>query len=509
MKKQTVVKREFSEKRLSRRGLLKAGMLGGTTVALGGFMPVFAQEKGNGGMSESINMLASSTGLSAAGWQDYDKILSRIKAPVFANKEFNIMDFGAVSDGKTDATEAITKAIETCHTSGGGKVIIPKGTFFTGAIHLKSNVNLHISEGALLKFSTDTSKYPRVFTRWEGVECMNFSPLIYAFGQENIAVTGTGMLDGQSDYDNWWGWNDNRVERSKRRQVADRAKLMDMGEKGVPPDQRVFGEGYLLRPTFIQFYHCRNILIEGVTIIRSPMWELNPVLSSNITIRGVKIDSYGPNNDGCDPECCQDVLIEECVFASGDDCIAIKSGRNNDGRRVNVASENIIIRNCHMKDGHGGVVLGSECSGHIRNVFVDNCNMDSPELDRALRFKNNAVRGGILENVFMRNVKVGTVKEAILTIDLVYEEGANGKFMPTVRNVQLDNVVSSNSPRVMFIVSYEGATIDNIQFSNCVFNGVEKAEVLATSGTVSFRNVVISPKDKPVGVNSIPVPIVV
>lgn len=493
-----------SEQSLSRRHLLKAGFIGGTSVLLSGFSTSVLAAATKSATTSQGYLPDSTTGIAASGWQDYDAILARIKAPTFPAKDFLITDFGAIADGKTEATKAIADAIAACHQAGGGRVVIPAGTFSTAAIHLKSNVNLHVSEGATVRFITDPTKYPLVFTRWEGVECMNYSPLIYAFEQENIAVTGTGTLDGQSDYDNWWDWNDHRVERTKRKQVADRKVLMEMGENGVPVEQRVFGQGRLLRPVFVQPYRCRNVLIEGVTILRSPMWELNPVLCSNVTIRQVKIDSYGPNNDGCDPECCHDVLIEECTFACGDDCIAIKSGRNNDGRRVNVASENIIVRNCHMKDGHGGVVLGSECSGHIRNVFVDNCNMDSPELDRALRFKNNAVRGGILENVFMRNVKVGTVKEAILTIDLVYEEGSNGNFMPTVRNVFLDNVTSNNSPRVMFIVSYDGATIDNIQFSNCVFSNVEKAEVLATSGSVSFKNVTISPKDKPVGVNSIP-----
>ena len=224
-------------------------------------------------------------------------------------------------------------------------------------------------------------------------------------------------------------------------------------------------------------------LIEGVTIVRSPMWELNPVLSQNITVRGLTIVTHGPNNDGCDPESCQDVLIEDTLFDTGDDCIAFKSGRNNDGRRVGVPTENVIVRNCTMKDGHGGVVLGSEISGGVRNVFIENCVMDSPELDRALRFKNNAVRGGVLENVFMRNVTVGRVAEAVLTIDLLYEEGAKGPHKPVVRNVQIENVTSSASPRVMFIAGFEGAVIDNIRFRNCTFSGVEQAEVVSGAGS--------------------------
>ncbi len=487
---------------LSRRELLSAGLLGGASMTLAGLTAPFMSYANS--TATPKYELKNTTAIAANGWADYEKIRARIQAPTFPDKDFLITAFGAQPNSDQDSTQAITAAIATCHEAGGGRVVIPTGAFTTGAIHLKSNVNLHLADGAILKFSTNPADYPLAFTRWEGVECMNYSPLIYAFEQENIAITGSGVLDGQSTHDNWWDWNDHNTDRALRKQVPDRKKLMEMGDNNVPVAERIFGQGTLLRPNFIQPYRCHNVLIEGVTITNSPMWEINPVLCKNLTIKGVTINSYGPNNDGCDPESCQDVLIEGCTFATGDDCIAIKSGRNNDGRRVNVASENIIIKDCHMKDGHGGVVLGSECSGHIRNVFVENCHMDSPQLDRALRFKNNAVRGGILENVFMRNVQIGAVKEAIITIDLAYEEGANGEFMPVVRNVQLDNVTSNNSPRVMFIVSYKGATIDDIAFSNCVFNGVEKAEVLETSGSVTFRNVVIAPKERVQGANSIP-----
>jgi len=381
--------------------------------------------------------------------------------------------------------------------------VVPAGEFLTGAILLKSNVNLHLAEGATLKFSTDPAKYPLVFTRWEGIECMNYSPLIYALEQENIAVTGKGTPDGQAARENWWDWKLSHWKvPGEDKQRPDARTLIAMGEKGVPVEQRVFGAGHKLRPNFFQPYRCRNILVEDVTIVRSPMWELHPVLSTNITVRGVKINSHGPNNDGCDPESCRDVLIENCVFDVGDDCIAIKSGKNNDGRRVNVPSENLIVRGCVMKDGHGGVVLGSECSGNIRNVFVEDCTMDSPHLDRALRFKDNAVRGGILENVFARNVKVGRVGEAILTIDLLYEEGARGNYKPIVRNIQIENMTSSASPRVMYVVSFPGAIIDGIKFSNCVFKGVESTEVLSTSGTVEFRNVVIEPRVKPASLST-------
>jgi len=439
----------------------------------------------------------------ARGWDDAAAILARIKDPAIPAKDFPLVDFGATPGA--DASAAIRAAIAACHQAGGGRVIVPAGEWLTGPIHLLSRVNLHVAKGATLRFKTDPAAYlPAVLTKWEGLECYNYSPLIYALDQTDIAVTGEGTLDGGATWETWWAWN-NKQEKPTR-QVAARNRLLEMGETGVPVEQRRFGDGDFLRPNFIQPYRCTNVLIQGVTIVRSPMWVIHPVLCTNVTVRGVTVSSHGPNNDGCDPESCRDVLIEDCIFDTGDDCIAIKSGRNNDGRRIGVPSENFIIRRCTMKDGHGGVVLGSECSGSIRNIFVEDCTMDSPNLDRGLRFKTNAVRGGFLENVFMRNVEIGRVAEAVLTIDLLYEEGAKGAFLPTVRNVHLQNVRSSASPRVLFITSFPGATIDHLTFRDCTFRGVQKTEVLSGVGTLTFRNVTIEPAQQPKGLNSVPAP---
>jgi unsaturated rhamnogalacturonyl hydrolase len=436
------------------------------------------------------------------GWDVVPAILARIRPPKFPARDFTITDFGARAGGEFDNTEAIRKAIEACNRAGGGRVVVPSGVFMTGAIHLQSNVNLHISEGATLKFSTDPSKYlPAVYTRWEGTELLNYSPFIYAFEQQNIAVTGKGTLDGGASDDNWWKWA-KRQGSQPAPASEDVQHLREMGNGGVPVRERVFGQGHHLRPPFIEPYRSRNILIEGVTIINSPFWEIHPTLSTNVTVRGVQIKSHGPNNDGCDPESSKDVLIEDCVFDTGDDCIAIKSGRDDDGRRVGVASENIIVRHCTMKDGHGGVVIGSEISGDCRNVFVEECKMDSPNLDRALRFKSNAIRGGVLENVFMRNVEIGRVTEAVLTIDLLYDTGDKGPYKPVVRNVQIENVTSRSSPRVMWVVGFPGVVIDDIRFRNCTFRGVESAEVINNAGSFSFENVTIEPAKRGRSLNS-------
>jgi unsaturated rhamnogalacturonyl hydrolase len=262
-----------------------------------------------------------------------------------------------------------------------------------------------------------------------------------------------------------------------------------MGDEGVPVGRRVFGLGHHLRPSFIEFLRCRGALVEGVRIVRSPMWEIHPVLSQDVIVRGVNILSHGPNNDGCDPECCRDVLIEDCTFDTGDDCIAIKSGRNSDGRRVGVRSENLVVRGCTMRDGHGGVVIGSEISGGCRNVYVEDCLMDSPMLICALRLKSNAARGGVLENIFMRNVRVGRVSDGVFTIDLLYEEGARGGHPPVIRNVWLGHITSSDSPRVVTIGSFAGATVSDIHIRDSVFRGVVKAEAEVGTGPIDMRGV--------------------
>jgi len=429
-------------------------------------------------------------------WEKADSILERIVPPAFPARDVDVTAFGAVGDGRTDCTEAFRKAIVECQRGGGGRVLVPNGTYLTGAIHLGSNVNLHLAKGATLLFSRDLKKYlPVVYTRFEGVECMNYSPFVYAYEQENVAITGEGALDGQADTTLWWPWTGSRKygwSPGKPEHSADREQLFRMAEEGVPIHARVFGEGHCLRPNFIQFYKCKNVLVEGVTILRSPMWVIHPVLCENVTVRGVRVVSHGPNNDGCNPESSRDVLITDCYFDTGDDCIAIKSGRNADGRRVGTPSENIVIRNCTMRDGHGGVVIGSETSGGCRNVFVENCIMDSPNLDRALRIKTNSLRGGVVENIFMRNVQVGEVKEAVVHIYFHYGEGDVGPHTPIVRNIYLSNVTSKKSQYALFIKAYERSPVSKLQLRSCRFDGVERGNVLEHVRGLFFNNVTLN-----------------
>lgn len=437
------------------------------------------------------------TAATADDWAMARAIVARISPPTFPDRDFPLETFGGDPRGLADCTEAFRRAIAACHDAGGGRVLVRAGDWLTGPIHLKSRVNLHLEAGAVVRFKTDPAAYlPLVFTRWEGVELMNYSPLVYAFEQEDIAITGAGTLDSQASRENWWPWKGpwgRDGAHGWREGMADqrpaRGRLFQMAEDRTPVADRRFGEGSYLRPSFIQPYRCRNVLIEGVKLRHSPMWQRHPVLCENVTIRGLDIKSYGPNNDGCDPESCRDVLIEDCTFATGDDCIAINSGRNEGGRRVGAPAENIVIRKCRMADGHGGITIGSQISGHVRNVFAENCRLDSPNLDHAIRFKNNALRGGILEHIRYRNLQVGEVRRAVVTVDFNYEEGANGRFTPMLRDVVIENLTSTRSAFAVDLQGLPKAPVQGIRLKNCDFRGVAKPSIVTNVEGLTLENV--------------------
>lgn len=442
----------------------------------------------------------------AAGWDDneYKRIEQSIQLPKIAERQFLITSFGA----KTTATaaqnqKAINKVISLVSKKGGGKVIIPKGTWNTGAIELKSHVNLVLEEGATLHFAFEPKLYPLVRTSWEGLACWNYSPCIYAYKATDIAITGKGTIDGGGNNDTFWQWNGSprfgykEGVTKESQKLGSRSKLLKMAEDGVPFDERKFGMGYGLRPQLVNMLHCERILIKDVKMINSPFWVIHPLLSKNITVDGVYVWNEGPNGDGCDPEACENVLIQNCVFHTGDDCIAIKSGRNNDGRLWNQPSKNIIIRNCKMEDGHGGVVIGSEISGGCENVYAENCVMDSPHLERILRIKTNNCRGGQVQNINMRNVVVGQCKEAVVKINLDYErkEICYRGFEPIVNNVNVENVTCQKSDYGVLIIGRDSLeNVYDINIKNCKFDGVVKEPVKITGKTrnVKFDNLIIN-----------------
>ena len=431
----------------------------------------------------------------------YKQIEQSIKAPEFAARDFLITKYGASTKASAVKNQkAINKAIEACSKKGGGRVIVPAGTFNTGAITLLSNVNLVVEKEAVLQFVFEPDLYPIVPTRWEGIDCWNMSPCIYAYKQQNIAISGEGIIDGGGSNETWWPMNGKPQFGYKPGMISQRggsrARLFKQAEDGVPMDERRFDKNDGLRPQLINLNQCENLLIENVTLLRSPFWVIHPLLCKNVTVRGVKITNDGPNGDGCDPECCDGVLIENCFFNTGDDCIAIKSGRNNDGRLWGLPSQNIIIRNCTMHNGHGGVVIGSEISGGCRNVFAHDNVMDSPDLERVIRIKTNTCRGGIIENIYARNIKVGVCQESVLKINLDYEpnEVCCRNYPPTVRNVYMENVTCEKSKYGVQIIALDTAVyVHDIYVKDCKFNGVESGNTIkGETRNVKFENLYIN-----------------
>ena len=427
-------------------------------------------------------------------WRQMKKVEKSIVQPTFPDRVFRITDYKDAAD--TLYTQAINQAIMDCSAQGGGVVLVPRGVYKTAAIHLRSHVNLHLDEGAVLKFSLDPELYPVVLTRIEGIDCYNLSPLIYAYGEMDVAVTGKGLLDGQADFTNWI--NPDKILHVAFPDGTD-GKEKDMLNRALeeqwPLERRVFEHGYGMRPQFIHFYKCRNVLLEGFEVNRSPFWLIHPLMCENVTLRNLSLKSHGWNNDGCDPESCRNVLIENCFFDTGDDCIAIKSGKDDDGRKWMIPSENLIVRGCTMRDGHAGVAIGSEITGGCSNVWVEDCKMDSPNLARIIRIKSNPNRGGEVKNVFVRNVEVGTCDLAILGIELKYWNVNEGKYYPYFHNIRFENVTSRKSRYLMHVDGFEDRVqAKDIFFTNCRFEGVSEAEVNILNGTgkVKFKNVIVN-----------------
>lgn len=405
------------------------------------------------------------------------QILDTIQEPHFPDRSVNILDFGAQSDTDTCQTAAIQAAIDTLAAQGGGTVIVPSGRFLTGALHLKSGINLHLQneDSTLLFIPVPTEEhYPLTFCHWEATPCYNFSPLIYAIDAHDIGLTGRGTLDGQSSVENWWGWHCS-VEHAWSAEVVDlqnddRLETRRMNVEGVPVEERVFGNGHYLRPNFVQPIRCERILLEGVTLKRSPMWQLNPVECSHITVRGMTLSASGPNSDGCDPESCNYVLIENCTFDTGDDCIAVKAGRDRDGRNASPC-QNIVIRNNVFADGHGGIALGSEMSGGIKHLYADKNLFESPNLTYVLRFKTNARRGGYIQNIWLHDTVATAVGAAAVHATMLYEDGRNGDFLPTFSDICIENLKADGGDYGIFLEAFPevpitGLVLRNIQIEN-------------------------------------------
>lgn len=407
-------------------------------------------------------------------WKQVEEMLDRIDPPLFPEREFVITAYGAVGDGETDCTDAFERAITDCTQAGGGRVVVPNGTYRTGAIHLADGVELHLESEATIRFSRDPEQYlPVVHTRYEGVEVKNYSPFIYAFECENIAITGTGTINGQADETNWWDWSggDHPNEYDSKDELAE---LID---KGVPVDDRIFGGDHYLRPNLVQFYDCENVLVQGVTMVDSPMWHLHPVLCTNVTITGVTVNTpRGSNTDGCNPESCTDVHVRNCSFNTGDDCLCFKSGKGEDGRRVDAPCEYALVENCEMSDGNGGIVIGSETSGGVQKIFARDCRMSSPNLKRALRIKTNAERGGYVREIYYENIDVGKAANTAIEVALDYANVRTGSHHPTVSDISIRELHVEESTRALTLIGVSENAIRELRLTDCVFESIARPD---------------------------------
>ena len=430
---------------------------------------------------------ATVTSKARDAWAAVPGILSRINPPVFPAREFPITRFGAIEGGTVKNTEAFAKAIVACAQAGGGRVIVPAGKYLTGPIHFRSNVELHLADGSEVIFSDRFEDYlPPVFVRVGGIEIYNYSPLIYALNCTNIAITGKGRLNGNANA--WWAWSRLQTKR-----------LFEMGAEGVPVAQRVFGTPEAaIRPSFLNLVSCTNVLLEDFAIGSGPNWTVHPVYCLNTTIRGVHVETDGPNNDGIDPDSCRDMLIENCTFATGDDCVVLKSGYNQDGWRVGRPTENVVMRQCTSKRGHGGLVVGSEMSGSVSNVFMEDCQFEGT--DRAIRIKSRGDRGGVVANIFARNLTVKNMQREVVILNMDYSSDRQTilkETPPVFRNMRFENITGDGAPTAILIQGMASSPIQDIQFVNLAIKST-KGVIANHAQGLAFENVQVTPAKGPV-----------
>lgn len=414
-------------------------------------------------------------------WNKVPEILKSIQEPSIPDRDYDITDFGAVGDGETDARPAILAAIDKANADGGGRVVLPEGNWFSeGPIHLKSNIDLHISDGATLKFSGDPADYlPVVKTRWEGTELYNHSPLIYANNVHDVAITGKGLIDGNSEsvFHTWTG-----------KQRDDRDTLRQMGNSGVPVEDRIFGEGHYLRPSMIQFFHAERVLLQDYTVTNSPFWINHLVYTDHAIVRNLTVDSHFANNDGVDVDSSRYVLIEDNTFRTGDDAVVVKSGRDADGRDIGRPSEYVVVRNNDM-GGEDGMALGSEMSGDIRYVFVtDNVLRNG---SAAFRFKGNEDRGGIVEHIRVRDMGIDSF-DRLFWFQLNYPGELGGGYPPIYRDILFENITADNVDTVFEAHVLNSQSLQDVLLKNIEVKNSNTPFIMENVQDLKFDNVLIN-----------------
>lgn len=421
----------------------------------------------------------------AKDWKDVKKIERSIVPPVFRNAAFEVVSYGAAKDGITNDRPAIQKAIDVCADCGGGKVVLSPGKYFCeGPIKMRSNVNLHFEEGAELIFSTDEKSYlPLELVRWEGTEVFNYSPMIYGRDLVNVAITGKGIINGRGA---------EHFEKWKTLQKPDQQALRKMGVDGTPVNERIFGEGHYLRPAMVDLLHCENILLEDLTLVDCTFWSFHLSGCNNAIARRLKVDCTNLNSDGIDPDSSTNVLIEDCFFHTGDDGIAVKSGRDQDGWRMAEPTENVIIRRCTFDTESNGLCIGSEISGGVRNVFMYDCRIKNAK--QGIYIKSNLDRGGYIEDIHFRNIRVSRVTDVLLKIDSDYKSESKGNYPTSMRNFEIRNVKAESARCGIYAKGFEQRPIENLSIRNLTLKEAEQTCILRDTSNLVFKNVRINGK---------------
>jgi DNA sulfur modification protein DndE len=444
---------------------------------------------------------------------------------------FNIVSFGAIADGLTLNTTAIAEAIDKCHQRGGGTVLVPKGFWLTGPIQLKSNVNFHVAEGAVVQFSDQPDDYPLVKTSWEGLESIRAQSPIYAVDVENIAITGLGVLDGAGQA--WRPAKKNKMTSAEWRDLVASGGVLNEAKDMWYPTARalkgslekrpgVVAAGYdfekaeaikeFLRPNMVSLVRCKRVLLEGVTFQNSPAWCIHPLLTQHLTVRGIFVRNpwNAQNGDGIDIESCRYVLIENSQFDVGDDAICVKSGRDEEGRKRGVPTEDVIVRNCTVFHGHGGFVVGSEMSGGARNLFVYNCNFLGTDI--GLRFKTTRGRGGIVEKVFIDNIRMNDIGGAAILFDMYYMAkdpltmfgGGDApeiafepvtEATPQFRDIHISDIVCKGAETGIFIRGLPEMNVKNIDMKNLSIQS-DKGFVCIEAEGITLHNATFDCREK-------------
>ncbi|MCW9706592.1 glycosyl hydrolase family 28 protein [Fodinibius salsisoli] len=421
-----------------------------------------------------------------------------LQRPSIPDQTFDIRDYGAQQmkgDDSFKNTAAIHRAIEAAHQAGGGRVLIPEGDWLSGPIHLMSNINLHVAEGATVYFSEDKEDYlPVVRQRYEGVEAYNYSPMIYAYKLNNVAVTGKGTFDGQGDH--WWEW-------AEGKDFGDRTEVTK-----VPLSRRNYGKGAGLegmRPHFMIFWKSENILMEGITLKDSPMWNVHLLYSNKAIVRDVTVNSLrAPNGDGVVLDSASDVLVEYNHFQTGDDAVVLKSGVNEEALKIDIPTQNIVVRNFearNVRTGSGGIVFGSETSGGIKNVYVHDAHFEGT--DRGIRFKTERGRGNVIENIYVRDITMKDVESQAINFNSYYSGPGITGPAPAIRNIDIRNIQIDGVPEPIELVGLPEKWLENITLENVSVVNAEKGARITRVKNLKLHNVSISSGERALVVDDV------